>query len=149
MTPHCNLRSAAPGRPNRLRHAVWIFGAFAVILLSLSFTAYRYFTRVQGMPRLSFDSAVWKANPATLPKPAGATRQRMVDDLLWDHPLIGLSRAEVEALIGAADVTPYFRGYDMVYYLGPDRGFIAIDSEWLVIKFDGAGRVSEARLVTD
>ena len=136
-------------RPSSLRHALLILSAFAAILLALGFTAYRYATSVHGQPRLSFDSAVWKATPSTVPGPANATRHRMVDDLLRHHPLIGLTRAEVEGLIGAADQTPYFSSYDMVYFLGPERGMMVIDSEWLVVKLDAAGWVSEARLVTD
>lgn len=132
------------------RAFIMIIGVIAVLLVVLALSAYRYFTRVQGLPRLSFDPTVWKATSSAASLPGGATRQRMVDDLLRDHPMIGLTRAEVEALIGAADVTPYFRGYDMVYHLGPERGSLfAIDSEWLVIKLDAAGKVSEARLATD
>jgi hypothetical protein len=31
----------------------------------------------------------------------------------------------------------------------PERGFISIDSEWLVVRFDTAGKVSEYRIVRD
>jgi len=140
----------APHRPSTTRYVAWSIGALVVILLAIGFTAYRYFTRVQGLPRLSFDSSVWKSTPSSASLPGGATRQRMVDDLLWDHPLTGLTRTEVEAIIGTADTTAYFREYDMVYHLGPERGSLfPIDSEWLVIKLDAAGRVIEARLRTD
>ena len=32
---------------------------------------------------------------------------------------------------------------------GPERGLISIDSEWLVMRLDSLGRVSDFRLVTD
>ena len=58
-------------------------------------------------------------------------------------------RAEIESLLGPADETSYFRRWDFVYWLGPERGFIRIDSEWLVLRFDAEDRVSEFRLVRD
>jgi hypothetical protein len=73
----------------------------------------------------------------------------MVDDLLQHHRLRGLDRSGVVALLGEPPHTGYFREYDLVYWLGPERGLMSIDSEWLVMKFDPAGRVTEARLVTD
>lgn len=96
---------------------------------------------------LRFESSAWKATPATFER--NSLRLRMVDDLIRSHPLIGASRAEVESLIGPPDDTPYFRGYDMVYALGMERAYFAIDSEWLVFRLDEADRVSEFRLVTD
>lgn len=97
---------------------------------------------------IPFESATWITTPAEFSHES--IRQRMVDDLLRSHPLVGRSRAEVESLIGPPDVTAYFREYDMVYMLGQQRNsFLAIDSEWLVIRLDALGRVTEARLVTD
>jgi hypothetical protein len=59
------------------------------------------------------------------------------------------TRSEVVALLGEPPATDYFRGFDLVYPLGPDRGFVAIDSEWLVIKLAPGGRVSRAELARD
>lgn len=78
-----------------------------------------------------------------------AVRGCMVDDLLDRNELRGMTRADVIALIGAPDTSDYFKEYDLVYWLGPERGLIGIDSEWLVMKLDGAGRVISAELVTD
>jgi hypothetical protein len=55
----------------------------------------------------------------------------------------------VVALLGEPRRTRYFRQYDLVYWLGPERGMISIDSEWLVLRLDKRGRVTEERLVTD
>jgi hypothetical protein len=61
----------------------------------------------------------------------------MVDDLLKNHPLRGMTREEVTSLLGPKTETEYFREWDLVYYLGPGRYGNAIgDSEWLVIRFD-------------
>jgi hypothetical protein len=73
----------------------------------------------------------------------------MVDDLLKRHSLDEMTRAEVVALLGEPDDTPYFREWDMVYWLGPERGLIGIDSEWLVLRLDEHQQVIEHRVVTD
>ena len=64
-------------------------------------------------------------------------------------PIRGRSRGEIVALLGEPTTTDYFKDYDLVYWLGPERGLISIDSEWLVIRLDSLGRVSDFRLVTD
>ncbi len=73
----------------------------------------------------------------------------MVDDLLNGHKLVGMDRASVVELLGEPTLTSYFHEYDLVYWLGPERGLWSIDSEWLVMKLDANRRVSEAKLVTD
>ena len=37
----------------------------------------------------------------------------------------------------------------MVYWLGPERGFMSIDSEWLTLNFDQAGKVRDVDIVRD
>jgi len=82
--------------------------------------------------RTSFDSAAWKAENG--PGPRGA-RVHMVDDLLRQRKLVGMTRREINGLLGVPPPTPYFADYEYVYWLGPERGFISIDSEWLAITF--------------
>lgn len=53
------------------------------------------------------------------------------------------------ALLGNGPPTKYFRGSDMVYWLGPERGSMGIDAEWLVIRFDEKRRVSDYQLMRD
>lgn len=94
-----------------------------------------------------FSAEAWQENrrrPLT-----GPPRIDMIDDLLARHELVGLPRADVVALLGEPDETAYFREYDLVYWLGPERGFMGIDSEWLVLRLDGEGRVTERRIVRD
>lgn len=95
----------------------------------------------------SFKSDQWRATPATLSR--SSLRLRMVDDLLKNHSPLGFDRNKVVNLLGPPDDTPYFRNYDMVYFLGPERGFISVDSEWLVLKLAPEGHVIEAKLVRD
>ena len=95
--------------------------------------------------RTEFDSASWKAENR---EGAAGVRVRMVDDLLRTRKLVGMSRAQLEDLLGVPPATAYFREYDYVYWLGPERGLFSIDSEWLVVKC-GQGLVVSARVVTD
>lgn len=93
--------------------------------------------------RLPFDSAKWKAGNEN------DIRLRMVDSLLRKYDLSGNTKAEILALLGEADNTGYFRNYDLVYRLGAERGFISIDSEWLLFRLDTNNTVKEYRIVSD
>lgn len=73
----------------------------------------------------------------------------MVDDLLATSDFHGRPRADIVRFLGDPPKTGYFREYDLVYWLGPERGFMSIDSEWLVFRVDTTQRVVEYRLVTD
>ena len=77
------------------------------------------------------------------------TRLRMIDDLLSRGLLDHCSREQVETLLGPADRTDYFHDWDLVYHLGPEREFMGIDSEWLVVRLDSVGKVREYRLARD
>jgi len=37
----------------------------------------------------------------------------------------------------------------MIYVLGPERGLLAIDHQWLLIELDERGRVAAYRIVED
>jgi hypothetical protein len=95
----------------------------------------------------SFDRAAWLRNDKR--DAMWPARLTMVDDMMKRRLLAGATRDSVERLLGHADQTEYFKDWDSVYWLGPERGLIRIDSEWLVIKFSSDGRVSDARLVRD
>jgi len=99
--------------------------------------------------RRPFDSMIWRAGVDAAAPSDRTVRLRMVDDLLARRLLERRTRAEVVALLGVPPSTSYFRQYDLVYYLGPERGFISIDSEWLGVRFGADGRVEEAVLLRD
>lgn len=73
----------------------------------------------------------------------------MVDDLLSRHNFRGMAREQVVAIVGEPDKTEYFRDWEMVYWLGPERGFVSIDSEWLVFRLDGQRKVVDYKIVGD
>lgn len=96
--------------------------------------------------RVAFDSAVWKASLVRQDDPI---RLRMVDDLLRRYRLRGMREDELIALLGRPPKTDYFSDYQIVYWLGPERGFISIDSEWLAVRVGPDQRVIDARIVRD
>ena len=106
-----------------------VFGAFvALAVLVLIFAAvYAY--------QHDFTTEKWIENPSE--------RVEIVDDLLEEYDLMGYGREELELLLGENDndLGYFVRGDVSVYYLGPERGLLSIDSEWLVIEFED-GKVS-------
>ena len=95
--------------------------------------------------RERFDAVAWRSGGSC----TDGVRIRMVDDLLRRHRFGGMTRGQVTAIVGEPDKTNYFSDWDMVYWLGPERGFMGIDSEWLVFRLDGEKRVSEYEIVRD
>ncbi len=99
------------------------------------------------LSRTRFDSVRWQDEGVTNRKPY--PRLQMADDLLRRHILDGLPADSVEALLGPKPKTDYFAARDYVYWLGPERGWVRIDSEWLVIDLGVDGRVARAEIVRD
>ena len=132
---------------NRLKGIILITVGIALLVLAapyiLVFGTMGIITVKERLSRRTFDSQVWKQGNQD------EIRIRMVDSLLRRHNLVGMSRGEVTALIGEPDNTSYFREYDMVYRLGNERGFISIDSEWLVLRLNTNQVVTEDRIVRD
>jgi hypothetical protein len=95
--------------------------------------------------RQEFDSVAWQSTQRRV----DGVRVRMVDDLLRRHDFRGLSRVDVTAILGEPDKTNHFRNWDMVYFLGPERGFMGVDSEWLVFRLDELNRAAEYRVLSD
>ena len=77
--------------------------------------------------RHSFSTEKWLADPGN--------RTRIVDDLLADYALIGMTEPEVLELLGSHDNdSGYFQQEGrLVYWMGPERGLMSIDSEWLIL----------------
>lgn len=123
-----------------LRHRMLLVGIALAVLIAGIFLV----LRLTGGP-LPFNRAQWDTPTDWDDK----TRHRMADGLLESGHLIGKSRAEIVNLLGEPPPTSYFRDFDLVYMLGPERRFIGVDSEWLVMRIGSSGKVSEALLVTD
>ena len=93
-----------------------------------------------------FDSIVWKKS--IIHNLKNPVRIYMVDDLLKKYKLVGMNKNEIDSLLGVAPETEYFKEYDYVYWLGPERSWIRIDSEWLCLKFKN-NKVIEAKILRD
>lgn len=91
----------------------------------------------------AFDRTVW------LDQRQERARLAMADRIVARRVLDGKTRAEVIAMLGEPPPTAYFPDWDFVYRLGMERGFMGIDSEWLVVRLDSSGRAVDARIVAD
>lgn len=89
----------------------------------------------------TFSTEKWEKYPEN--------RVDMVDDLLEKNELLGMTKQEVFLLLGQPTENAYFKTENnMVYYLGPERGLIRIDSEWLVLEIQ-ENRVSKVDICRD
>jgi hypothetical protein len=98
-----------------------------------------------GVAAQSFDWDAWRDESQV----KQGVRLAMADQLIAHGTLLGKTRAEVVRLLGEPPPTGYFANWDLVYWLGPERGYISIDSEWLVLRLSGDGRVVDNRIVRD
>ncbi len=115
---------------------VVIFG-----LLAVSGVVYWYISPGSA----DFNRTIWLQGESSRDSP----RLRMADRLVKSKMLLGKSKGEVEAMLGPPTSTDKFSDAGLVYWLGPERGFISIDSEWLTLNFDQAGKVDDIQIVTD
>jgi hypothetical protein len=131
---------------------VWVLVAIVGIpaLMYVLATAYFVFgpSAEDYSQRTAFDPAGWRDRSLDA-DPLWPTRLRMVDDLIAKKRLDGLTRREVEALLGPGDRTDKWQDWHLVYHVGPERGLVRIDSEWLVVRLDPSDRVAEYRIVRD
>ncbi|HXG66774.1 MAG TPA: hypothetical protein VNO70_16855 [Blastocatellia bacterium] len=122
---------------------VFAIGLFLLVLWPL----YSLLSSYERPSPMTFDSTAWQQKYRQ--ESDGPMRIRMVDDLLNRHDFRGMSRSEVVSLLGEPDKAEIFPEWDMVYWLGPERHVISIDSEGLAFRLDEQKRISEYRLVTD
>jgi hypothetical protein len=73
----------------------------------------------------------------------------MLTDFLEHHRLEGMTRDSVTALLGAPESEGRFHTWDLAYWLGPERTLFGNGTEWLVIRFDAEGQVSQHDIKTD
>ena len=135
------------------KKVLWVLAAMIAVPAALYVSAAAYFVLVPSAEdyahRRPFDSTLWQAHSKD-DDPEWPIRLRMVDDLIASKALDGLTRREVESLLGRGDETDKWKDWGLVYWLGPERrGMFRIDSEWLVVQFGTEGRVAVYRLVGD
>lgn len=101
--------------------------------------------RAVWFPGRAFDSVAWQDKTQV----EKGIRLEMADRLIARARLINKTRAEVVEMLGEPPPTSYFADWDLVYWLGPERGYFSIDSEWLVLRLGESGRVVDNRIVRD
>jgi outer membrane protein assembly factor BamE (lipoprotein component of BamABCDE complex) len=79
----------------------------------------------------------------------GRERAEMMPSLLRDHPLVGMTRAQVVSLLGQPTPTDKWSDADMIYVLGNDGSYTPIDNEWLLIDLDQSQKVTSLKRVRD
>ena len=95
---------------------------------------------------LPFDAVAWRSANWVR---ADLVRQRMVADLL-DRPLIGMTKAEVRALLGEPTMNRDGQGghYDYAYWLGPENPLgVGFENEYLGLKFENGRVAAVARFI--
>jgi len=120
----------------------WGCQLLAVVALGAIAVAYGFWTGY--LPIRAFDAVAWRG----VQRSDNETRLQMVDSLIRSGKLHGLTRPQVLGLLGPDCNCDYFDDWDLVW-LGPERGLVRIDSEWLVIRFGRDGRVSDFQLRRD
>ena len=103
-----------------------------------------------GSDQLKLDSSLWiRPESSSFVEEDITPRQKMLGDAVAALP--GKTKSEIESLLGPSLETPYFAdtGRDMIYILGPERGYLAIDSDWLLIWLDDSGRFARYKIATD
>lgn len=118
-----------------------------LIISTLLVCAFLLYWRIYYSP-LEFDSAVWQQGD-NVKRSSATPRLRMIDGLISSGVLLGKTPNEIDLMLGKPTDTNYFADFDVVYWLGKERGFISIDSEWLVIGFGDNGKTSEVHVVRD
>jgi hypothetical protein len=117
-----------------------------LLAVALAQDAWEEWQRCQG--HRTFDPVVWNDPALSLEPPY--LRSCMVDDLLDQGLLLQKIEAEVITLLGTPEPPEHgFGDHDLVFVVGPERSFISIDYEWLLLNLDDQGRVKEALLMTD
>lgn len=102
--------------------------------------------------RKKFVAEAWRNQQAGLYVDPWPPRLCMVDDLISTGILDGMSLPKLLDLLGQPDDQnfPFTNGQHHIrYYLGPERGFFRIDSEWLFISLDDEERVQRYWLYRD
>lgn len=73
-------------------------------------------------------------------------RSTMVDSVVSDELNVGMTRSEVQNLLGNPDESG---GNQIVYHVGPERNWMSVDYEVLILTFFETDKLLEFVLHTD
>ena len=127
---------------------------FVGVFIAIWAFSFSYREIARGTPT-EFNHSVWLSS-AYATSVHDAPRLKMADGLLKSKILIGLSKKEIQSMLGPETGFSYLRhqSYDSAYWLGPTRGFVKHNffeyyGEWLVLNYGKNLTVSEANIVID
>ena len=124
---------------SRTRSFVWV--GIALVLCGVAI-------RWSFFPGVPFDADEWRAAER-----AGADRSNgrlgMGARLVRTGALIGKTKTEVLVMLGEPMPHPEFADWDLVYWLGPERSFMVLGSEYLLLRLSEESRVRECRIMSD
>lgn len=105
----------------------------------------------EGSYDMKFDQQVWKQEEtSTFSKTGYTLRQKMIGDVI-KNIIANKNRQEVLEILGPPTDTDKWQSMKsdhLIYVLGPDRGFMPIDYEWLFVQFEGE-KFKRASIGTD
>ena len=135
----------------RVRVVFYFLGTAAplVLLIGWLFLGNSVANRV---PHQKFGAEAWRNQEHVEHDHMPSPRLCMVDHLMSSGQLDGLSSHQVIELLGLPHDKNFPFGAtscDIHYYLGPERGFLGIDSEWLFITFGDDSTVDRYWLYRD
>lgn len=109
-------------------YLVWIITWIVLFLIiSISMVSFLFYKYSPDYENRAFNSTEWKSNPEI--------RGEMVDDLL-DNVIKNKNREEIIQLLGNETEGSNPNNNVLVYYIGPERGFISIDGAFLYLYFE-------------
>jgi hypothetical protein len=138
------LEGRIVSRQNLLLIAV-VIGAMTMVLYGARVFLWDDVDRLINARR--FDSQVWKdATRFSSSKPA--VRSYMVADLIASTEVLGMTSQAIDQLLGPPDDRRLEEENTSVllYWLGPSRSFLKLDSSWLAV-YINKGRVVYVRIV--
>jgi hypothetical protein len=136
------------------RHRLWIAVAVWGLISFAAVFELQHAVRgalPTGSHTWEFDSAAWKHPNAAFAQRDITTRQKMLASVV-DRLEPSLDRADIEALLGPSGMTKHFEDadYDLIYRTGFQRDvWFSVDSEWLVIWLDDAGKFERYAIYGD
>jgi hypothetical protein len=156
--PHPSVLSLGMklGLRNRMKVMKWVcFSAIILISFGVACAGLWFFLGDAVEDRLHrrhFEAALWRNHENATQELMWPPRLCMVDDLMRGGRLDRLSSNQVVALLGPPEEKGFPGGAKdshLHYWLGPERGFIRIDSEWLFITFDANQKVTRYWIYRD
>jgi len=143
------LRSVKKDR--RIRVGFHFLGTAAPIVILLSWMLLGGHI-INLIHRQDFNAELWRTQDKVEHDISWPPRLCMVDNLMSSGKLNGLTESQVVQLLGPPHDKSFPGGAkncDIHYHLGPERGFMRIDSEWLFITFGDNGKVNRSWLYKD